>query len=112
MANTDLVDALRHEDPIEILTDDAARAASNIPSYNADMGDGTLVGRQIRNVRFRHNRDTVAVVAFADGSVRTLGLNKKRLTAAGGYYSDFQRQMLMIRGPGNLRTSGTFGSPN
>lgn len=112
MANTDPADALRYEDPIEILTDDTARAVSNIPSYNADMGGGTLVGRQIGNVRFRHNRDTVAVVAFADGSVRTLGLNKKRLTAAGGYYSDFQRQMLMIRWPSNLRTSGTFGSSN
>lgn len=66
-------------------------------------------------VRFRHQRNTLCNVAFADGSVRGLSLNVKQtawtvsgVTAA---KSDFLRGYLMIKRPPVLRGAQKFLLP-
>jgi prepilin-type N-terminal cleavage/methylation domain-containing protein/prepilin-type processing-associated H-X9-DG protein len=111
LSGTNPADGVRPEESIEYLTDEDAQSINGIPSYNADLGGDSLIGRQIGNVRFRHNKDTVANVAFADGSVRGLDIGKKRRSPTGGYDTEFRRRMLMIKWPTGLRSSGTFGTP-
>jgi prepilin-type processing-associated H-X9-DG protein len=63
---------------------------------------------QINDARFRHMRDTVCNVAFADGSVQSLHL-KKNLTNVGSPDTEFLRKYLMIRWPSGATPGGYPG---
>lgn len=82
------------------------------PSQNADLGGGGLQGRMIGNLRFRHHNQTAVAVAFADGTVRMLSLNKKRIITheigETGYDTEFKRAYARIKWANNKGASGTF----
>lgn len=61
------------------------------PYANNDMIDGRFYARwQYGNVRFRHLNNTTSVVVFADGSVKALKLNTRRIA----YTDSLGRQVL------------------
>jgi len=73
-------------------------------SQNADLGGGSMTILMIGNIRFRHNKNTICNVAFADGSVRPTVLNKKQKIQWGsgygeGYQTDFKRGYLRLKWP-------------
>jgi prepilin-type processing-associated H-X9-DG protein len=67
------------------------------PTYNTDMGGGTVYVFATGGPRWRHNGNTACNVAFADGSVRTLRLFKHRRVNVIDYPTEFIRSMLMIK---------------
>lgn len=72
-------------------------------SANTDVGAGTFLGVQIGNLRWRHGNNDTVQVAFADGSVRSFKLNKKRTFGGGMYYwNDFKRSYLLTNPPSNV----------
>jgi prepilin-type processing-associated H-X9-DG protein len=78
-----------------------------VREVNSDSFLGLITPYMIGGARFRHKRDTVCNVFFADGSVRGLVLtNKVEYTSALGRASrasDFKRYMLLIKYPNNRR---------
>lgn len=78
-----------------------------VREVNADSYLGLIAPYMIGGARFRHMRDTVCNVAFADGSVRGLVLtNRVEYVSALGRQSrmsDFKRYMLLPKYPSNRR---------
>lgn len=69
-------------------------------SFNTDLGGDTILRVQIGNVRFRHGADDTAQVAFADGSVRSVKLNKRRTFGNDQFYfNEFKRSYLLTKAP-------------
>jgi prepilin-type N-terminal cleavage/methylation domain-containing protein/prepilin-type processing-associated H-X9-DG protein len=101
----------RDDDPVSFWTDERTRslASGASPSMNADLGGGTILTAMIGNLRFRHNKDKTVNVAFADGSVRTFELNKKRIVADwyfgsnDSYLTDFKVRNYRLKWPSNRR---------
>lgn len=101
----------RDDDPVSFWTDEKTRTlyAGAPPSMNADLGGGSILGAMIGNLRFRHNKDKTVNVAFADGSVRTFELNKKRIVADwyfgsnDSYLTDFKVRNYRLKWPSNRR---------
>ena len=89
---------------------DAQMRAWNLPhgdqSFNADTPGGALVSYKIGAPRFRHYRDTRCNVAFADGSIRELKLDRTRTfrtpedpEQAENYVTEFTRGMYRLKWP-------------
>jgi prepilin-type processing-associated H-X9-DG protein len=79
-------------------------------TMNADVGGGATWN--YGGPRYRHNGLGTNVV-FADGSVRTLFLNTRRVIKAGGaeyWDSEFRRNMLMIKWPQDKRDTNTVST--
>jgi len=94
--------------PIFWATDaELAAIDPSIPTANQDSGDGVIWNFAFGAPRWRHNGNTVANVAFADGTVRSMHLSKKVIKhgSDSGYDTDFRRSMIMIRWPGNKQDS-------
>jgi prepilin-type N-terminal cleavage/methylation domain-containing protein/prepilin-type processing-associated H-X9-DG protein len=69
-------------------------------SANSDVGANTVLGVQIGNLRFRHGNNDTVQAAFADGSVRSFKLNRRRTFGGGQFYwNDFKRVYLMTNPP-------------
>lgn len=104
---------------IYFATDEAAQtltasSSAKLRSFNVDMGGTVLISQLVGSVRFRHQRNTVANVAFADGSVQAMTLNKNRTISTAefaSYETTIQRRMLMIRWPTGWEPSGRYASP-
>ncbi len=91
-------------EPILIPTDEEVQLYASFSgagtSFNNDLGGDTLFRAQIGNVRFRHGNNDTAQVAFSDGSVQTVKLNKKRTFGDDQYYyNDFKRSYLLTKPP-------------
>jgi prepilin-type processing-associated H-X9-DG protein len=85
--------------------------AAEIADANQDTGWGPIWYFSFGSPRWRHNGNSMANVAFADGSVRSLRLNKGRKYTVGGdvhYDNEFRRRMLMTKWPRDKRDSGTI----
>ncbi|MFN4244262.1 MAG: type II secretion system protein [Tepidisphaerales bacterium] len=78
-----------------------------VQEVNADSYLGLIAPYMIGGARFRHMRDTVCNVAFADGSVRGLTLSRRieYTTVLGrpSRESEFKRYMLLPKWPTNRR---------
>jgi prepilin-type processing-associated H-X9-DG protein len=119
-ANTPEQEFRRMNQTIFFPTDEIAQANTGTGStpklmtFNTDVAGTSGVSQLIGNVRFRHIRNTVCNVAFADGSVQSMYLNKsRRYPATGGdesYETTIQRKMLLIRWPTGISPSGVVGS--
>jgi prepilin-type N-terminal cleavage/methylation domain-containing protein len=76
-----------------------------VPDINGDSYLGLITPYMIGGARFRHRKDTICNVFFADGSIRGLVLtNKVEYVSVLGYESrasDFKRYMLMPKFPTN-----------
>lgn len=84
---------------------------SEIADANQDTGWGPIWYFSFGSPRWRHNGNTTANVAFADGSVRSLRLNiGRKFTVDGDVYYDneFRRRMLMTKWPKDKKDSGTI----
>jgi len=104
-------DGLAIEDSIFFPSDASLANNPDGQSFNTDMGGSGLLGGMIGSARFRHNGNKYCNVAFADGSVKSLLLNKNKTFAVGSYQSydtEFRRFMLMIKWPQNKSPSGTL----
>ena len=90
--------------PIYIPKDDP----TNSPAfyYNRDDYGSKIFTYKIGNLRFRHNGNRNANVAFADGSVRQVSWDvtqkKDRTDGAEGAVNDFYRRFLMIKKPSGV----------
>jgi len=84
---------------------------SPMKSFNIDAGGGNIIFDLYGNVRFRHQRNSIANVAFTDGSVQGLNLNKGRVitgTKGESYSTDFKRNMLRIKWPTGFAPSDQY----
>ena len=101
----------RPDGPISWPTDEFLESLGYGPlPANADTaGDFGIWNFAFGGPRWRHNGNTAANAAFADGSVRTLHITKRIITVSGVPYYDveFRRYMLMLKWPGNQKDSGT-----
>jgi prepilin-type processing-associated H-X9-DG protein len=104
-------DFLRGNQSIYFPTDEQAKTDSyaNFPlaSFNTDLGNG-VNEKLYGNVRFRHQRNTIANVAMADGSVQAVTLNKSRIiegTRGKSYDTTFTRNMLRTKWPSGFAPS-------
>jgi len=76
-------------------------------SYNSDTGGNTILNWQIGAPRFRHNKNSQCNVAFADGTVRTLKLDKNKIVKTPEESSvecnvtEFTRGMYRLKYPSN-----------
>jgi type II secretory pathway pseudopilin PulG len=101
---------LRPDGPIFRFSDEYLADPTNeafAPTFNADFGGGTVFKASIGGPRFRHGKNDMCVVAFADGSVRPLRLMKGRFVGDGniGYDNEFRRSMILLKWPANKRPS-------
>jgi prepilin-type N-terminal cleavage/methylation domain-containing protein len=85
---------------------DEALANGFAPTYNADFGGGTVYTNTIGGPRYRHGKKNTCVVAFADGSIRPLKLNKGRFFTTNHYDSEFLRRYIMLKWPSDKQDSG------
>lgn len=117
-ANTPETDFRRLEQTIYFPTDELTERGTGgagspkLFTFNSDFGGNVLTGQSVGNVRFRHIRQTTANVAFADGSVQSMTLNKNRKLVGNGsetYETTIQRRMLLIKWPSGISPSGTYG---
>jgi prepilin-type processing-associated H-X9-DG protein len=95
--------------PIAWASDEFLRALGFHTSQNTDFGGGTVWNPG--NARFRHN-GLGCNAAFADGSVRTMFLNPRRVIQGSGTSTyvdcDFRRYMLMTKWPTGFRDTGSY----
>jgi len=87
---------------------DSELAGSPGGSWNLDYGGAWYYVYNRGGVRWRHIDNSAANVAFADGSVRPLRLNKSRILTAGNgkqYDNEFKRSFIMIKWPNNKKSS-------
>jgi len=103
---------LRPDGPINWPSDEyLQRAGGFAPTFNTDFGGGTVYVYAVGGPRWRHNGNIATNVAFADGSVRSLQLNKKHILKQGtnseAYDNEFRRHMIMIRWPNDKQDRGT-----
>jgi prepilin-type processing-associated H-X9-DG protein/prepilin-type N-terminal cleavage/methylation domain-containing protein len=100
--------------PIAWLSDEylQANGADAGPTANVDPAAGGMYYVAFGGPRWRHNGNQYCNVAFADGSVRSLLLTKKRFKVGGVefYDNEFRRTMLMLRWPNNKRDSGVIST--
>jgi len=84
---------------------DSELAGSPGGSWNLDYGGAWYYVYNRGGVRWRHIDNIAANVAFADGSVRPLRLNKSHILDHGGkqYDNEFKRSYIMIKWPNNKR---------
>jgi prepilin-type processing-associated H-X9-DG protein len=79
---------------------------------NVDPGGTVMPAEFVGNVRFRHQRNTIANVAFADGSVQGMVLNKNRTISGDGgvesHETTILRRMIKIRWPSGFGPSGNL----
>lgn len=116
-ANTAEVDFRRLDQTIFFPTDELTvrQTGGQLASTNSDPGGPDAMKSQLcGNVRFRHMKETTANVAFADGSVQSMVLNKSRKYPASGgeesYETTIKRRMIMIKWPTGVAPSGTYAS--
>lgn len=115
-ANTPEADFRRLDQTIFFPTDELTvrQTGGQLASTNSDPGGTEMKSQLCGNVRFRHLRNTTANVAFADGSVQSMVLNKSRKYPASGgeesYETTIKRRMIMIKWPNGVVPSGTYAS--
>lgn len=104
-----VVSAVRaDDDPVSFFTEETLSGAVQ-ENMNSDMGGDSILVAMIGGLRFRHSKNTVVNVAFADGSVQGLELNRKRRVndyAAGpngSYYNDFKVKYYRLKWPSNRK---------
>jgi prepilin-type processing-associated H-X9-DG protein len=99
---------LRPDGPILWFSDEYLISQNGFsPTFNADYGGGTVWTHTINGPRFRHGKNDTSVVAFADGSVRPLRLNKGRFVKTNYYDNEFRRSYIMLKWPNNRKDSNT-----
>jgi prepilin-type processing-associated H-X9-DG protein len=108
-ANLSPYSVFNNSAPISFPTDEALMGYGlGIPnnSFNTDIGGNTILNYQIGAARFRHNKNVACNVAFADGTVRTLKLNRgKKFPAVedsntpSHYTTEFLRGYYRIKWP-------------
>jgi len=82
--------------------------SAGILDANQDSGDGVIWNFAFGGPRWRHNGNTSCNVAFADGTVRTLKLNKSKTIGTGVdkcYDNEFRRYMIFLKWPQSKRDS-------
>lgn len=103
-------------------TDAMVRAKTSAPntpkfsSFNVDAGGAVSIAMLTGNIRFRHVRNTIANVVFADGSVQGMTYNRNRVTAGASvdnqsYETTIQRRMLQIRWPSGFGPGAGYTAP-
>ncbi len=99
-------DFVRGDQSIFFPTDEQAATwgttTTPLRTWNVDLGGNVISNKFYGNIRFRHQRNSIANVAFADGSVQAMTLNKSRvITGARGksYETTFTRNMLRTKWP-------------
>jgi prepilin-type processing-associated H-X9-DG protein len=71
-------------------------------SFNSDIGGNMIILGMLGNLRFRHQKDSIANVAFVDGSVQKITLNKSQTFTRYGeesYVTDFKMSYLRPKWP-------------
>lgn len=83
----------------------AISSTPTLRDINTDSYLGVVTPYMIGGARFRHDRNTICVVAFADGLVRGLKLSRKTeyntLLGRPSRESEFKRYMLLPKWPAN-----------
>jgi len=81
-------------------------------SFNSDTGGNVILNYMIGAARFRHNKNSACNVVFADGTVRTLKLDKSHTFQVSGdsdtpehYVTEFTRMMYRIKWPSDKSPS-------
>lgn len=103
--------------PIYIVADSVLSAAvGSKASMNSDIAGLSAFTDQIGGPRFRHSKNRVGNVAFADGSVRGLRISPNKIAyevnGVGSADSEFQRKFLLTkpqRLPRNVPAPTPFG---
>jgi prepilin-type N-terminal cleavage/methylation domain-containing protein/prepilin-type processing-associated H-X9-DG protein len=96
-----------YDNSIYIPTDEQVRGRSTLPSANTDFGGSSIEGSSIGGLRFRHGKNDIANVAFADGRVEQFKLDKTKKYAGAlssfpyqeSYKTEFKRRFLLSKPP-------------
>ena len=94
------VPGFQRDEPIYIEAGTSERAMS----YNTDVADEDFWLFQFGAPRFRHGKESICNVLFADGSVRGLAWDptRRKLSVGGGIDNEFTRKYLMLKWPSNV----------
>jgi prepilin-type processing-associated H-X9-DG protein/prepilin-type N-terminal cleavage/methylation domain-containing protein len=94
--------------PIAWLSDEFLQANGSPAgdTANTDPAELSMYYCAFGGPRWRHQGNSTANVAFADGSVRGLKLNTKRIVQQIFYDNEFRRHMIMMKWPSDKKDAG------
>jgi prepilin-type N-terminal cleavage/methylation domain-containing protein/prepilin-type processing-associated H-X9-DG protein len=90
----------------EYINRDPSQPGGAGPTANTDPAANAMYYVAFGGPRWRHHGNTTCNVAFADGSVRGLKLNSKRIVEQIFYENEFRRHMIMMKWPNDKKDSG------